>query len=161
MIMLTLYLFRHEKAEPSMMSDFTRILTDTGRKRAADTTRLFKEIGYELPQVIFASTAVRAQETAAIFIKNSGYAGKLRNCEELYSAGAEDIMEFLAKNAGTAQTVMIVAHNPALESLAGRLLGMGTIMKPGHMAAIRLDMSSWSEDYIAKGKLIDLLRAED
>lgn len=157
--MLTLYLFRHEKAEPSMMSDFTRILTDTGRKRAADTARLFRTMGYELPQVIFASTAVRAQETAAIFIQNAGYAGKLKNCEELYAAGAEELMEFLAENAGTAQSAMIVAHNPALENLAGRLLGMGILMKPGHMAAIRLDMTFWSEDYIAKGKLIDLLRA--
>ena len=72
----TLYLLRHAKAGPQAAGqrDHDRELTGRGRREAAALGSRSAADG-ELPELVIASTAVRAVQTAALWAKAAGPAG--------------------------------------------------------------------------------------
>lgn len=157
--MFTLYLFRHEKTEKSAPSDILRKLTEEGIKRASKTAALLKEKEC-LPEAVLISEALRAVETFDIFKKYSGCRGTASVLRELYPAGAEEIMKIIAARGKENKSLMIIAHNPALEILTKMIAGVEISIKAGEVVVLSMDIDSWSDSLKNKGKIRDIIRGE-
>jgi phosphohistidine phosphatase len=102
--------------------DFDRPLTPRGHSQAQRAARLLQQAGLQ-PDLIMASPAVRARDTAAIVAAQLGYPREVDQQPALYQAGAPALLSALQRCEAGAQTVLLVAHNPGLSELAQGLAG--------------------------------------
>src|ERR1700733_14410872 len=120
--MKRLGLFRHAKAEARSAGgdDFDRALTARGLSDAGLVGRLIAERGFA-PDLALVSSARRAKETwDAARVAFPGAIVEI--CDDLYNARAEEIAAEVERFAATAETVMVIGHNPGLQELAVGLL---------------------------------------
>ncbi|WP_137843798.1 histidine phosphatase family protein [Microbacterium sp. 2FI] len=137
--MITLALVRHAKSDwgdPSL-DDHDRPLNDRGLDDAPRMARLLAVRGFR-PDVILASTAVRAATTADFFGEALGVDVTLDSA--LYGAPAGDLLD-AARATGTAR-VVVVAHDPGMSVLAGRLSDGGI----AHMPTCAVATFTWDHD---------------
>jgi phosphohistidine phosphatase len=116
--MITLALVRHAKSDwgdPSL-DDHDRPLNDRGLRDAPVMARRLADSGFVL-DVILSSTALRARTTARFFGDEFGLDVTLE--ERLYGAPASVLLAAAAESGAT--SVMVVAHDPGMTVLAGRL----------------------------------------
>jgi phosphohistidine phosphatase len=137
--MIRLALVRHAKSDwgdPSL-DDHDRPLNDRGMRDAPRMARRLAETGLR-PDVILSSTALRARTTAEAFAAELRIAVSLE--PELYGAPAGSLLAVAA--ATGAASVMVVAHDPGMSVLAGRLSD-GRIE---HMPTCAVATFAWDED---------------
>jgi phosphohistidine phosphatase len=137
--MIRLALVRHAKSDwgdPSL-DDHNRPLNDRGMRDAPRMARRLAETGLR-PDVILSSTALRARTTAEAFAAELRIAVSLE--PELYGAPAGSLLAVAA--ATGAASVMVVAHDPGMSVLAGRLSD-GRIE---HMPTCAVATFAWDED---------------
>jgi phosphohistidine phosphatase len=137
--MIRLALVRHAKSDwgdPSL-DDHDRPLNDRGKRDAPRMARRLAETGLR-PDVILSSTALRARTTAEAFAAELRIAVSLE--PELYGAPAGSLLAVAA--ATGAASVMVVAHDPGMSVLAGRLSD-GRIE---HMPTCAVATFAWDED---------------
>jgi phosphohistidine phosphatase len=137
--MTRLVLVRHAKSDwgdPSI-DDHDRPLNDRGMRDAPLMARRLAETGFR-PQVILASTALRARVTAEAFGAELGVAVNLD--PELYGALAPTLLTKAARTA--AHRVIVVAHDPGMTSLARELSDGGI----DHMPTCAVATFTWADD---------------
>jgi len=136
---IRLALVRHAKSDwgDAALSDHDRPLNDRGMRDAPVMAARLAATGFR-PDVILASTAVRARTTAEAFAAELGVAVSLD--PELYGAPAGALLAAAA--ATGAASVMVVAHDPGMSVLAGRLSGDGI----GHMPTCAVATFTWTQD---------------
>lgn len=119
----TLVMIRHAKsswANP-LQSDYERPLNDRGEHDAPMMGERLKKRNL-LPDVIIASTAKRAKQTAKKIAKAVGYdEDKIVWHEKLYHCIPSVFEEVLYEVADDAKTVYIVAHNPGITEFVNEL----------------------------------------
>ncbi len=93
----------------------------------------------------------------------SKFSGEIRVEEELYLARPTTIVEAIQKSAPqSAETILIVGHNPGLEELVGVLTGQKQLFPTAALAQIELPVERWDELTPAtRGKLIHLWRPRE
>lgn len=125
--MKRLILFRHAKTERTAASgeDFDRALTERGKSDAALTARLLRAAGL-IPDCVLVSAAKRTRESWAAAAANLPDA-HAKVMDELYDAPASRL-HAAAKAQTGANTVMVVGHNPAVQSLALELADHATLI---------------------------------
>jgi phosphohistidine phosphatase len=136
--MIRLALVRHAKSDwgdPSL-DDHDRPLNDRGRRDAPKMARRLAASGF-VPEAILSSTALRARTTAGFFAGE--YALDVRLDPELYGAPASVLLRVAAESG--ASSVMVVAHDPGMSVLAGRLSG-----DIAHMPTCAVATFTWHED---------------
>ena len=124
--MQRLILFRHGKAEPDSLSgdDFDRRLAPRGVLESAAMGASLADLGFR-PDAVLVSTSARTRETWDAMAV-SFPAADVRFESELYHADS-GALRHAAKAAGrSANTVMVVAHNPGLQELTLQLLMEGS-----------------------------------
>ena len=123
--MKRLILFRHGKAEADSESgeDFDRRLAERGHAESAAMGAHLADLGMA-PDLVLVSPAARTRETWAAAGAHFPNA-TVRFEDELYHADSGLIREAAEAAAKTANTVMVVGHNPGLQELAVRLLAEG------------------------------------
>lgn len=135
---------RHAKSDWSRpdRADFDRPLNKRGRK---DVPRVaeFLEACAEPPDLVLASAAVRAQETAVRLVEELEEGPQLVLDGRLYMAGPESLSEVLAATAGKAGTALVIAHNPGLEQWIARLTGARVRLPTAAVARVDLDVPRW------------------
>lgn len=136
---LTLVLVRHAKSDwgDPLLDDHDRPLNDRGVRDAPVMARRLSATGFR-PDVILASTAVRARTTAEAFAAELGVAVSLD--ADLYGAPASTLLRAAA--ATRASAVVVVAHDPGMTVLAERLSGGGI----DHMPTCAVAVFAWDED---------------
>lgn len=140
--MIVLALVRHAKSDwgdPSL-DDHDRPLNDRGVRDAPRMARRLADAWAAdglRPDLILASTALRARTTAEAFGAELGVAVSLD--PELYGAPAGALLAAAA--ASGARTVVVVAHDPGMSVLAGRLSGDGI----GHMPTCAVATFTWRD----------------
>ena len=137
--MIRLVLVRHAKSDwgDAGLDDHERPLNDRGRRDAPRMARRLAETGFR-PASILSSTAVRARATADAFAAELGVA--VSPDPGLYGAPAGVL---LASAAATRQpSVLVVAHDPGMSVLAGRLSDDGI----GHMPTCAVATFTWVVD---------------
>ena len=162
--MNTIILLRHAEAgfASGGMTDFERTLNVNGSKEAEDIGGQLVSQNL-LPDVILCSAATRAMQTyEGVFhqqldLKAPSY------YRELYLAPLNTLLDISVEWAARADTLMIIGHNPGLESFLKYLCGSdlpydenGTLFSTGNCAVIKVAGGIVG----GKGSLVSLLRPQ-
>jgi phosphohistidine phosphatase len=126
---MKLYLVRHGRAEEKAAwrdNDARRPLTDRGREETLAIATQLACLGVA-PDVLLTSPFARASQTAAIIAEALGVSDIL--AEEPLLAPGFDLAACarLLKGHSTAETIMIVGHEPSFSAVASQLVGGGRI----------------------------------
>jgi phosphohistidine phosphatase len=160
--MKTLLVLRHAKAtRDEGPSDHARELTKKGRKAAQRIGQLLSS-NQLLPDLVLASAAARARQTAEEVTEAAGYRGELKLLEELYLAEPHTYLEALRRSGGDSGRVLVVGHNPGIEALVFRLTGATEHMQTAALAHCSLPIESWAElGPETRGELHDVWRPKE
>lgn len=119
-----LTLVRHAQADDPLpnQSDWERPLTKRGLRDAEEMAKRLKEQKLK-PDLILASPATRARQTAELFTKAlcAHSPEKLQFAEELYLADTKRLLDCIHQLGGTHAHLLLVAHNPGLTEFADQL----------------------------------------
>lgn len=121
--MLRLTLIRHANAEwkDASYEDFDRPLNKRGLAEAESIGKLLAE-DQLVPELMLASTAKRAQQTAEIMAKQLGLAARrVKSMEQLYLAREEAILALVRATGPKVHHLAIVGHNPGISELVRSL----------------------------------------
>jgi phosphohistidine phosphatase len=158
--MKTLLVLRHAKSSwsDSALDDHQRPLNTRGRRDAPRMGALVREHGL-LPDIVISSDAVRARLTAEAVAEAARYPGEILLDPRLYLARPADILSPLSSLRDNVETVMIVGHNPGLETLVEQLTGERQDLPTAALAQIRLPVHRWRDLKLStRGRLVGLWR---
>lgn len=153
-----LVLIRHAKsswANP-LQSDFDRPLNDRGNKDAPVMGKRLKDKGI-IPDLILASTAKRAAQTARKIAEAIGYPEeKITWLDKLYHCNSsvfDEVIDLVDDQVGT---VFIVAHNPGISEYAAALSPTFRIdqMPTCGVACVEMEIAHWYEFHNAARQVI-------
>jgi phosphohistidine phosphatase len=153
--MLTLTLFRHAKSSwgHPALEDFDRPLNERGERDAPRTAAFLAEQAY-VPDLILCSSAKRTRQTLDLTLPAWKPRPKVDYSDALYHATAPAMLAMLRDAPAEAKHVMIIGHNPGLESFATRLIGEGdkndrlviaTKFPTAAAAVITFEAKSWAD----------------
>lgn len=153
----TITLLRHAKSDwgNSQLEDHERPLNARGRRAAPLIGRYIAE--NELaPDVILASTALRAQQTLDLVVSQWSHRPPEIYCSQnLYLASPQAILSEVAKLSYAWKSVLVVGHNPGMGELASILCGENLEFPTACLACFELDVEKWqhlSLDLAGAGK---------
>lgn len=118
-----LLIMRHAKSDWSdhAAADFDRTLTDRGKRDAKKMGAWLKKKKI-IPDLIVSSPAARAERTAVIVSKETGFdpAGILWD-KRIYNASLDALLKVVAGQAQKSRRLLLIGHNPGLEELLNYL----------------------------------------
>jgi phosphohistidine phosphatase len=161
--MKTLLIMRHAKSswDDDRLHDHDRPLSKRGKLNAPRMGRLLRELDL-VPDLILASSARRARDTADAVADQSGYAGDVRVEEDLYAAPPEAYLEALAAAEDSFERILVVGHNPGLEELLEALTGEQEALPTAAIARVDLPIQSWRElSEEISGRLVRVWRPKE
>ncbi|MDA3940263.1 MAG: histidine phosphatase family protein [Spirochaetia bacterium] len=143
--MKKILLLRHGNAasRTGNMADFERPLDNMGKKQISNIANKLAESG-QIPDLIITSSALRAFSSAEI-IQNNGIPVKITGTEILYSASIFEYMDILKAQKNKFESMLLVAHNPAISGFISRLSGKHIGMGTGNLCIIKLNIEKWSD----------------
>ena len=162
--MKTLLLMRHAKSswkDPDI-ADHDRPINKRGRNDAPLMGSLLVEREL-VPQRILSSSAARASQTAELVIetigKEVGLDMQVAFLDRLYMAEPPEIYEELRALPDDLERVMIIGHNPGLETLLQMLSSRIESLPTAVIAHLVLPIDSWAQlSSTVTGELIDIWR---
>ena len=142
--MKTLMLMRHAKSswDNSLLSDYERPLNGRGRGDAPRMGRLLYNEDW-LPDLIIASSARRAADTADLVALSAGYEGEIVYTDNLYHGDPEDYIAAAKAADDSVDSILMVGHNPGIEELVVDLSGHAERMPTAALAVFEVDIPSW------------------
>ncbi len=152
--MKTLLIMRHAKSAypPGISDDFDRPLNKRGRADLPLIAHLLATHGPR-PDLVLASAARRAQQTATGLAAALGLRPSALHLDDaLYLASPSTLAQAAADLPDSAQTSLIIAHNPGLEAWIGALTGAHIALPTAGLAAVELGIHAWAE--ISRGRLL-------
>lgn len=169
--MKRLILLRHAKSgwDDPISRDFDRPLNKRGRKAARTVGREMKAQGLEWDRAI-ASPAVRVVETLADVADGYGSPIEPDWDKRIYLATLETLLDLLHGVDDETDTLLLVGHNPGLETLALHLTredGEGlrrevqTKYPTGTVAEIAIPVDHWSDVAEGLGRIAKFIRPRD
>jgi phosphohistidine phosphatase len=161
-----LFVLRHAKSswDDPGLADHERPLSDRGHRAVRVLNAHIRESAIE-PALVLCSTARRTRETLAGVAPGGEHVIE----PELYSADARDVLERLRRVPEDVESVMVVGHNPAMQTLvlrlaapdgAGEFSSLGQIQRKfptGALAALTFE-GSWSQLSSGSARLTDYVR---
>lgn len=160
--MKTLYILRHAKSSWSdpVLADFDRPLNDRGNAAAPFMGRLMSESGFS-PEVILASPAERAKQTA-LLVKNAGkLAAKIKFEERIYEASPQTLRQVISGLEQTISSAMLIGHNPGMEGFIRYLTNEAQRMPTAALAIIDLPADKWERADPGSGSLRRIIRPKE
>ncbi len=160
--MRRLLLFRHATAESgaSGTSDQARELTPEGRDDAATMARYLARHAFK-PDRVLVSPAVRTRETWTAMQPALGDIATDYDAR-IYDATPDSLLAVAKSAPASAQTVMLVGHNPGLQEFAVQLTATGDIdvrerlrekFPTSGLAILDFALESWSALHPRSGRL--------
>lgn len=146
--MKTLHLLRHGKSswsEPGI-ADHERPLTRRGRRAAQAIARHLVDANI-VPDLVLCSTALRTRQTLDLILP-SIKPPKIIIDRQLYEASERRLLDYLRELPDGAESVLLIGHNPGLQSLALTLAGRNSAGAPpetlgkfptGALASFKID----------------------
>ena len=161
--MKTLLVLRHAKSswKNANLADFDRPLNKRGKRDAPRMGELLRREGI-VPDLIISSSAERALTTAEAVALACGYDLEIQTTRQLYHAWPDDYIEVLNNVPNECDLVMIVGHNPGMESLVEDLTGEWIRMPTAALVQISLSISHWTElSMESTGVLVQIWRPKE
>jgi phosphohistidine phosphatase len=168
--MKTLYLLRHFKSswKDKDLEDFDRPLGKRGH-RAGELIAAYVARNGIGPAQILCSPSRRTRETLDRMLESFGGAVPTRFEKGIYLADAPALLRRLRRLGDTA-SVMIIGHNPGLETLARALVGSGerdarirlaSKFPTGALAVLSANIENWRELEAGCARLDAFVRPRD
>ncbi len=161
--MKTLLLMRHAKSswKDTELADHERPLNKRGRRDAPMMGQLL--VDRELvPQEILSSSALRARQTAEVVAETADFPGEITYLDRLYMAEADEIIAVLRELPDDIERVMVIGHNPGLETLLQILSGRIESLPTAVVAHLSLPIDSWAAlSDATSGELVEIWRPKD
>jgi phosphohistidine phosphatase len=167
-----LLLMRHGKSESNDpgKEDIDRALTPHGLDASISIANWIKKNALH-PDIALISSARRAYETwEAVKTVIGGNTSEVKQ-DELYLANPGDLLEQISNIDDTVKIVILIGHNPGIESLAIHLAigdSLNTTQQKlnegfstGALAAFELNNINWTDIKSTNTKLIDFIRPQD
>ena len=144
--MKSLFVLRHGQAVPetSADSDHARRLTPRGQAEAQRAAESLVE-RTNAPSLILSSSAARARETAEACRAALVDRAELKILDGLYLAEPDSYLAALGLRAEPHAAVLVVGHNPGLESLIYVLTQRSEHLATASLVEINVPISSWGE----------------
>ena len=170
--MLSLMLLRHAKSSlaDTGQADLDRPLNERG-KRAAVAVGRYMASNNLVPHLVLCSPARRTRETWSLVAGELPATPEVLFAAEIYDSGdGTALMECLRHKAGTAQSVLLVGHNPSTGELAQTLIGTGSgklrerLEKEYPTAALAVfsfGLGNWESLASGSGSLLRFVRPRD
>jgi len=142
----TLVMIRHAKSDwvDTSLPDHDRPLNKRGERDAPMMAELLSEL-IKRPDILIASTATRAQQTANAFIHKLDprtYTSEQR----LYEASVENILSVIKNIPTDAHIAVLVGHNPGFTSTVEHLTTTPLLNMPTcSIAVMKLIVDEWSD----------------
>jgi phosphohistidine phosphatase len=161
--MKSVLLMRHAKSswKDTKLKDRERPLNKRGKKDAQAMGKLLcdREL---IPQLILSSSAKRARQTVDGVVEFMGFQGKVENLDELYMAEPSDIIKVLKKLPDDVERVLLMGHNPGLESLLQLWSNQISSMPTCTVAYSVLPLESWDKVRLdTEAELVEYWRPVD
>ena len=152
--MKTLLLLRHAKSswKDDSVKDFDRPLNQRGLKAATQVGKLLRKRKPK-PDLVLSSPAERARQTAQLMLESSRINVELRYDERIYEAGAARLLEIVSQIEDSADSVMLVGHNPGMEELLKALTGEERHLSTAMLACVELNVEKWNKAKAGTGRL--------
>lgn len=124
--MVTLSLLRHAKSSwnAPLAEDFDRPLARRGLEAAPAMGRFIRDAGLA-PDLILCSPARRTRQTLDLILSELSPRPLIVFQDDLYPAAPDEILGHVREIGEPHRHVMVVAHNPGLQTLARDLAGEG------------------------------------
>ena len=123
--MPTLYLLRHAKSSwDDPVADRDRPLAPRGERAAKHLAEHIRQRRLR-PAIVLCSPAARAQATLELIRAALGRKADVRIDERLYGAGAGELLAIITATPSSAESLLLVGHNPAMHDLTLGLTGDG------------------------------------
>ena len=125
----SIHLLRHAKSswkEPEL-DDHDRPLSKRGR-RVATALAHYLQRSPLAPDVVLCSSAARARQTLDV-IGTALRPSKVVLDRTIYEAGPRELLKLLRQLPESAESVLLIGHNPALHELAVTLAGVKSVGK--------------------------------
>ena len=166
-----IYLLRHAKSswDDSGREDFDRPLASQG-ELACEAMKRYMELADIHPDLVLCSAALRARQTVQRSMPALGDQAVVEYDRSLYLADSSTMLGRLRSSAAEVSCVMVVGHNPGIQSLAIRLIGGGdeaalvrleTRFPAGAIAILVFRGRSWNELDTGSCELHSLVRPRD
>ncbi len=156
--MKILLILRHAKSswDHPDLADIDRPLNKRGLRDAPRIGRWMKEQKL-IPDVIASSPAERAKTTARLVAEACGYKHTIKQVADFYGGGPEAYVHWLQGLPEDNRIVLVVGHNPDLETLLNILTGEVAALPTAALAEVELNVRRWAA--LARspaGKLVNL-----
>ncbi len=125
--MLHLAILRHAKSswDNLRLTDIERPLNARGEAAAPLIGKHLAHLGFK-PDLILCSTAKRTRQTLDQIAPHLDLTECVtRHDHDIYDASAADLLDILQHRGGGARTVLLIGHNPGLQTLVLQLAGSG------------------------------------
>lgn len=169
LFMKILYLLRHAKSswDNADLRDFERPLSDRGVNDIPVMAQRFIDRGSVIDCIV-SSPAVRAKTTARAMADKLNFPkDEIISNPELYFAGTGMFLKATKLMDESANTAMLVGHNPAITEFANAMLGDGSeeidnIPTCG-LVALELPIEQWADASLASARrtLFDFPKKDD
>jgi phosphohistidine phosphatase len=137
----TLVVLRHAKsAWPDDVADRRRPLADRGRRDASAAGRWLRD-NVGAVDLVLCSPALRTRQTWELVSAELVGTPEFRLDERIYAASLGDLLEVVTE--ASADTVLLIGHNPGLSELVGELARTDVELKTSSVAVLRQD-HGWS-----------------
>ncbi|MTI87251.1 MAG: histidine phosphatase family protein [Balneolaceae bacterium] len=123
--MKQILLLRHAKSSwaDDSLDDFDRPLAKRGIKDAPRMGRFIRESSYK-PAVIVSSPAARARQTTELLVEGAQMDQEVISWQkDLYFGSVQDYLNTVTGMTDDCERIMLVGHNPLMESFSGILAG--------------------------------------
>lgn len=160
--MKTLFLLRHAKSswQDASQPDFERPLNERGKQAAPLIGKFMREHKLR-PALILCSPAERARQTIALVREAAALNVELRYDERIYAASLARLLEVVSQVDESAESVLLVGHNPGMEELLASLTGEVRQMPTATLAHINLNVERWADAERQSGELVRLTKPKD
>jgi phosphohistidine phosphatase len=141
-----LILMRHGKSswDDPGLCDHDRPLNPRGF-RASRLMGRFLAAQHWLPEVVLCSTAQRTRSTWDEVTDEVSWAGHRIDCEDLYLASPQMILDTIQDLGGDAHAVLVLGHNPGMEQLLEAWIDYCGKFPTAAVAVLQFTISAWGE----------------
>lgn len=142
----TLIVMRHAKSnwDNPELADYDRPLNKRGLRDAPRMAQWLSDAEL-IPDQVIASAACRASQTASIVANELALESDILETRDLYLSGYDAYLEQVSYLPNYVETVLVIGHNPTMESLVYLLSGESVSMPTAAIAVIQLPIDTWSD----------------
>lgn len=169
--MLTLTLLRHAKSSWKDLSvpDHSRPLNERGKAEAPLMGKAITKNGLN-PDLVLCSTARRTRDTLALVLPELKAEPRIVYADGIYHGTPAELLDIVKTEGGAASQILMIGHNPELQSFALDLIGSGSKLLKSKLEdklptagliVIRFITGAWSGITVNSGKLELFLTPKD